>query len=184
MPFCTQCGQENPSGSNFCSRCGAPLERADIADDATVTTSPVATGSSHDSGDTTKTIPVVPAGDDEAPTPGSAEDEVIQDLAAKTAVLFVRRGESDASKYVIAADSVVAGRSPASDIFLDDITVSRKHVVLERSPEGIVVRDVGSLNGTYVNRKLIEGPTLLHTGDELQIGKFRLAYYPSPHGFS
>jgi len=72
----------------------------------------------------------------------------------------------------------MSGRHPDSDIFLDDVTVSRKHAIFRRTPQGFVVRDVGSLNGTYVNRERIDQAPL-HQGDEVQIGKFRLVYYAS-----
>ena len=75
-------------------------------------------------------------------------------------------------------DEVMSGRHPDSDIFLDDVTVSRKHAVFRRTENGFVMRDVGSLNGTYVNRELVDEVTLT-TGDEVQIGKFRLVFYAS-----
>ncbi|HWH13111.1 MAG TPA: FHA domain-containing protein [Miltoncostaeaceae bacterium] len=72
---------------------------------------------------------------------------------------------------------VTIGRSPASDVFLDDVTVSRNHARIERDPGRIVLKDLGSLNGTYVNRRRIETEEVLENGDELQIGKFRLTYF-------
>src|SRR5690606_27519418 len=77
---------------------------------------------------------------------------------------------------------VTVGRHPDSDIFLDDVTVSRRHAEFHRGPQGFVVRDVGSLNGTYVNRDRID-EVLLVSGDEVQIGKFRLVYFASQRGF-
>ena len=76
---------------------------------------------------------------------------------------------------------VTAGRHQDSDIFLDDISVSRRHATFTRTPEGIVVKDLGSLNGTYVNRDLVDECLLRH-GDEVQIGKFRLVFFASPQG--
>jgi pSer/pThr/pTyr-binding forkhead associated (FHA) protein len=73
-------------------------------------------------------------------------------------------------------DRLTVGRSPSSDIFLDDVTVSRNHAVLSRGSDGVVLEDLGSLNGTYVNRRRIEARERLEDGDELQIGKFRLAF--------
>ena len=73
---------------------------------------------------------------------------------------------------------MLSGRHPESDIFLDDVTVSRKHAIFRRTEEGFVVHDVGSLNGTYVNRELVD-EVVLRTGDEVQIGKFRLVFYAS-----
>jgi pSer/pThr/pTyr-binding forkhead associated (FHA) protein len=90
-------------------------------------------------------------------------------------LLVVKRGPGAGSRYVLDAEVTRAGRHPESDIFLDDITVSRRHAEFVRQDDGYVVRDVGSLNGTYVNRERID-EVLLHTLDEVQIGKFKLAY--------
>ena len=88
------------------------------------------------------------------------------------------RGPNTGARFLLDDDEVMSGRHPDSDIFLDDVTVSRKHAVFRRTPGGFVVRDVGSLNGTYVNRELVDEITLT-TGDEVQIGKFRLVFYAS-----
>ena len=69
-----------------------------------------------------------------------------------------------------------AGRHPDSDIFLDDVTVSRRHAELERTADGYLVRDAGSLNGTYLNQKIVSGDTHLSNGDEIQVGKYKLSY--------
>ena len=84
-------------------------------------------------------------------------------------------------RYVLSAPLTTAGRHPRSDIFLDDITVSRRHVEVSRSPSGYVLRDVGSLNGTYVNRERIDEATL-NEGDEVQIGKFKLVFFGGRQG--
>lgn len=107
----------------------------------------------------------------------SAEDHAtIEALRPGTALLVVLRGPNTGARFLLDDDPIVAGRHPDSDIFLDDVTVSRKHAVFTRSGSGYAVRDAGSLNGTYVNRQLVdEAP--LHTGDEVQVGKFRLVYY-------
>ena len=97
------------------------------------------------------------------------------DLAGGVALLVVRRGPNEGSKYKLDAEVTRAGRHPDSDIFLDDITVSRRHAEFVREGSGYVVRDVGSLNGTYLNRERIETGPLKH-GDEVQIGKFRLVF--------
>ena len=73
------------------------------------------------------------------------------------------------------------GRHPDSEIMLDDITVSRRHAAIERTPEGYVVADAGSLNGTYVNQERIDR-AVLHHGDELQVGKFRLVLFERADG--
>ena len=85
------------------------------------------------------------------------------------------RGPNTGARFLLDDDEVVSGRHPDSDIFLDDVTVSRRHAIFRRTPEGFVVRDVGSLNGTYVNRELVEAATLT-TGDEVQIGKYKLTF--------
>jgi hypothetical protein len=92
------------------------------------------------------------------------------------ALLVVLRGPNTGARFLLDDDEVMSGRHPDSDIFLDDVTVSRKHAVFRRTDNGFVVRDVGSLNGTYVNRELVDHAAL-RTGDEVQIGKFRLVFY-------
>ena len=100
------------------------------------------------------------------------------ELEAGDALLVVRKGPNEGSKYVLDAEVTRAGRHPDSDIFLDDITVSRRHAEIVRRADGFHVVDVGSLNGTYVNRDRVE-EAMLSNGDELQIGKFRLVFYGS-----
>jgi pSer/pThr/pTyr-binding forkhead associated (FHA) protein len=87
----------------------------------------------------------------------------------------VKRGPNAGSRYALDAVVTKAGRHPESDIFLDDITVSRRHAEFHRRERGYVVRDVGSLNGTYLNRERIEEADL-SSGDEVQIGKFKLVF--------
>src|SRR5699024_6631183 len=99
-------------------------------------------------------------------------------LRPGTALLIVLRGPNAGARFLLDDDEVSSGRHPSSDIFLDDVTVSRRHAVFAREGEGYLVRDVGSLNGTYVNRERID-ESVLHQGDEVQIGKFRLVYYRS-----
>ena len=107
----------------------------------------------------------------------SAEDQAtIEALRPGTALLVVLRGPNTGARFLLDDDEVAAWRHPDSDIFLDDVTVSRKHALFVSSDDGYVVRDSGSLNGTYVNRERID-EAALHTGDEVQIGKFRLVYY-------
>jgi pSer/pThr/pTyr-binding forkhead associated (FHA) protein len=88
----------------------------------------------------------------------------------------VKRGPNAGSKFVLESDVTRAGRHPDSDIFLDDITVSRRHAEIHRAGGGYKVRDAGSLNGTYLNRERIDEAPLAN-GDELQIGKFRLVFF-------
>jgi pSer/pThr/pTyr-binding forkhead associated (FHA) protein len=100
-------------------------------------------------------------------------------LPRGSALLVVQRGPSAGSRFLLDTDVVAAGRHPDSEIFLDDVTVSRRHAEFRRGPDGFRVRDVGSLNGTYVNRDRID-EVVLTGGDEVQIGKFRLVYFASP----
>ena len=99
----------------------------------------------------------------------------IEALPADSALLVVKRGPNAGSRFPLDKELVTAGRHPQSDIFLDDVTVSRRHAEFRRVSGGFEVSDVGSLNGTYVNREPIESSALTN-GDEVQIGKFRLVY--------
>jgi pSer/pThr/pTyr-binding forkhead associated (FHA) protein len=105
-----------------------------------------------------------------------ADQATVEALRPGTALLVVLRGPNTGARFLLDDDEVNSGRHPDSDIFLDDVTVSRKHANFRREGQTFVVRDVGSLNGTYVNRERIDEVTL-HTGDEVQIGKFRLVFY-------
>ncbi len=107
----------------------------------------------------------------------SAEDQATIDaLRPGTALLVVLRGPNTGARFLLDDAEVSTGRHPDSDIFLDDVTVSRKHALFLQEGEGYAVQDVGSLNGTYVNRELVDR-AVLRTGDEVQIGKFRLVFY-------
>jgi len=97
-------------------------------------------------------------------------------LPRGSALLVVQRGPGAGNRFLLDEDVVTAGRHPESEIFLDDITVSRRHVEFRRTADGFTVSDVGSLNGTYVNRDRID-EAVLANGDEVQIGKFRLVYF-------
>ncbi len=90
--------------------------------------------------------------------------------------LAVRAGGPPGAMFALDQPEVTIGREPSADVFLDDVTVSRNHAVITRGPKGAALRDLGSLNGTYVNRRRIEGDEVLEDGDELQIGKFRLTF--------
>ncbi|HVW31307.1 MAG TPA: FHA domain-containing protein [Acidimicrobiia bacterium] len=152
--FCNQCGHRNPPGSNFCSSCGAALNLGETDD-------------------TTMTHVVTPAEERDADEDLKVS---IDELSPGTALLVVRRGPNEGSKYMLDAEVTRAGRHPDSDIFLDDITVSRRHAEIIRRADGFYVADVGSLNGTYVNRDRVEDAKLAN-GDELQIGKFKLVFF-------
>lgn len=97
-----------------------------------------------------------------------------------SALLVVQRGPNSGARFLLDGDRTTAGRKPSSDIFLDDVTVSRKHAEFYANEDGTFgVRDAGSLNGTYVNRERVE-KCVLRAGDEVQIGKYRMTYHPSP----
>ena len=113
------------------------------------------------------------AGDDSLP------GRVASSLPPGMALLVVRRGPNAGARFLLDHDVTTSGRHPDSDIFLDDVTVSRRHVEFHREGGGFSVHDVGSLNGTYVNREPVDVATLAG-GDEVQIGKFRLVYLTGP----
>jgi pSer/pThr/pTyr-binding forkhead associated (FHA) protein len=103
-------------------------------------------------------------------------DAEVPALQPGTALLRVFQGPNAGSRFLLDGEFTSAGRHPSSEIFLDDVTVSRKHAEFRRAADGFLVRDVGSLNGTYVNRERVD-ECVLQTGDEVQIGKFRLIIY-------
>ncbi|MDO4613469.1 MAG: FHA domain-containing protein [Actinomycetaceae bacterium] len=108
--------------------------------------------------------------------------EAVEQLPAGSALLVVQRGPNVGARFLLNSDTVSVGRKTSSDIFLDDVTVSRKHAQFYRLPSGgWGVRDAGSLNGTYVNRDRVDDVEL-SGGDEVQIGKFRMTYHPSLAG--
>nr|WP_083841721.1 FHA domain-containing protein [Mobilicoccus pelagius] len=110
----------------------------------------------------------------------SDDTSTIDALRPGTALLLVLRGPNTGARFLLDSAMTTTGRHPDSDIFLDDVTVSRKHAVFEQDGDTFVVRDVGSLNGTYVNRERIDS-AVLRAGDEVQIGKFRLVFHtPRP----
>ncbi len=181
MPFCTACGKQNPDDARFCAQCGHRL----------VTDEPAPEPGSQQAveespGETTSTITFGgPAKSGEHPAEESSLNEAdaaaVDALPAGSALLVVQRGPSAGSRFLLDTDLVSAGRHPDSEIFLDDVTVSRRHAEFRRGSEGYRVADVGSLNGTYVNRDRIDEVTL-QGGDEVQIGKFRLVYFASHSG--
>lgn len=133
--------------------------------------------------DSTLTFHAVPSGET-VESPGdswlsAADQAAVEALPAGSALLVVQRGPNSGARFLLDADRTTAGRRPESDIFLDDVTVSRKHAEFLRRDAQFVVRDVGSLNGTYVQRDRID-EAVLRAGDEVQIGKYRLVFHPSP----
>jgi pSer/pThr/pTyr-binding forkhead associated (FHA) protein len=150
--FCNQCGHANPQHANFCSSCGEPL------------------GARRDDRTQTQSVPIT--GDD------ATDHEVslaLDELSEGQGLLVVRRGPGSGSRFALDRDVITIGRHPQSDIFLDDVTVSRRHAEVVRSAEGYEVRDVGSLNGTYLNRERLDSAPMVN-GDELQIGRFKLVF--------
>jgi pSer/pThr/pTyr-binding forkhead associated (FHA) protein len=162
MQTCSQCGNQNTDEAKFCSQCGHPLEPTAVETTATISFG----------GPTAKTD-----GEDRAIL-NEADAAAADALPAGSALLIVQRGPGAGSRYLLDTDVVSAGRHPDSDIFLDDITVSRRHVEFHRAEGSYRVHDVGSLNGTYVNRDRIDD-ALLQNGDEVRIGKFRLVFFAS-----
>lgn len=116
-----------------------------------------------------------------APAVSVDDAAAVEALPAGSALLIAQRGPTAGARFLLDAARTTAGRHPSSDIFLDDATVSRKHAEFLAAGGGYTVRDVGSLNGTYVNRERIDQADL-RAGDEVQIGKYRLTYHPSPRG--
>ncbi|MFS3129162.1 FHA domain-containing protein [Nocardioides sp. Bht2] len=170
MPFCTNCGKQNPDDARFCSQCGTR-----IAVDTPAAESPV---------ESTATITfgasgVTPETDDRGV--GVTESAAVDALPEGHALLVVQRGPSAGARFLLDTDVVTAGRHPESEIFLDDVTVSRRHAEFRRTGLTFTVTDVGSLNGTYVNRDRID-EVILADGDEVQIGKFRLVFFTGRTG--
>ncbi len=166
---CWSCGEAVTDGAN-CPKCGADqLSQTRSIDLTSIRATP------------TPTPNYVP-GQTDGTALTTAEDDAVTALPPDRALLIVKRGPQAGSRFLLDSDQTTVGRSAASDIFLDDVSVSRKHAVFVRragvaTGVNFVVTDVGSLNGTYVNRARIESVELV-AGDEVQIGKFRLVFYP------
>jgi ribosomal protein L40E len=175
LPVCTRCGHRNPEASRFCSNCGAPLRPGVQAERASETTSTISiSGLEAYDAETT--------GQNLTPSLSPEAQAAVDALPLGSALLVVRRGPNSGSRFLLDGELTTAGRHPQSDIFLDDVTVSRRHVEFRRGQDGLfTVADVGSLNGTYVNRERIDSVALAN-GDEVQIGKYRLVFYASQRG--
>ncbi len=146
--YCQECGFQNQEAANYCSRCGALLTKDEV--------------------ETTQSF--MP--EEGAPEPA----DVLEELGVTGPALVVRSGGGRAGEtFHPEGDSTTVGRSPDCGIFLDDVTVSRKHAVLVRRDGEIFIEDQGSLNGTFVNRKRVESARL-EDGDEVQIGKYRMTF--------
>lgn len=101
----------------------------------------------------------------------------VSDIPAGKAALVVLRGPNAGEIWTLDSDKIEVGRTDDNGLYLDDITVSRRHAVIEKNSSGWSLTDLGSLNGCYINKVLIETPTELNSGDEIQIGKFRFSFY-------
>ena len=149
---CPECGFSNDEGANYCQRCGAFLAQSDPPPGVATATYKV--------GET-----------------GELEEIPLEDVVARGAALVIRAGGGRAGEsFPLEGERLTVGRRPDSDIFLDDVTVSRDHALLVRRGSDYYLDDCGSLNGTYVNRRRIESHRLID-GDELQVGKYKLTFF-------
>jgi hypothetical protein len=148
--YCPECGFQNPEAANYCSRCGALLVKDEPGSETTMSY-----------------------------TPEDAEEGAaltLEELGTEGPALVVRSGGGRAGEHFVPqGERTTIGRSPDCDIFLDDVTVSRKHAVLVQKDDAYYIEDQGSLNGTFLNRRRIESGRL-ENGDELQIGKYKLSF--------
>ncbi|MEA2377016.1 MAG: hypothetical protein QOK00_685 [Thermoleophilaceae bacterium] len=148
---CPECGFVNAEGANYCQKCGAFLGEAESG-----------------KGDTTEVYQVDESGDLKAVD--------LEEVTHEGATLVIRSGGGRAGEaFNVTSERMTIGRSPEAEIFLDDVTVSRNHALLVGRRDGLYIDDLGSLNGTYVNRRRIESHRL-QNGDELQVGKYKLTY--------
>jgi pSer/pThr/pTyr-binding forkhead associated (FHA) protein len=146
---CPECGFQNPEAANYCARCGALLIRDEGGPHATMAFTPEEVAD---------------------------DDGALPELALEATALVVRSGGGRAGEtFTVESDETIIGRSPECEIFLDDVTVSRRHAALARRDDGFYINDLGSLNGTYVNRRRVESAKL-SDGDDVQIGKYRLTF--------
>ena len=149
---CPECGFVNAEGANYCQKCGAFLAEAEAGKP----------------GDTTEVYQVDEAGDLKAVD--------LEEVTHEGATLVIRSGGGRSGEaFNVTSERMTIGRSPEAEIFLDDVTVSRNHALLVARRDGLYIDDLGSLNGTYVNRRRIESHRL-QNGDELQVGKYKLTY--------
>ncbi len=150
--YCHNCGTRNPTGAKFCGACGNTLQPADAAE---------------------TTISFIP----EVPTYETEEVSFpVEEIEEGKAVLVVKKGPEAGTNFFLEKDVVTCGRDSASDIFLDDVTVSRRHAEIRRDSSGFKIVDSDSLNGTFVNRNRVNSAALKN-GDEIQIGKFKLVIF-------
>ncbi len=146
--YCPECGFQNPEASNFCSKCGALI----VTEDESASTMSF------------------------TPDEGDEEGAVSYDEFDRPALVVRAGGGRVGESFHPQAERTTIGRSPDCEIFLDDVTVSRRHAVLVQHGDRFTVEDQGSLNGTFLNRRRIDAESELEDGDELQIGKYRLIF--------
>jgi hypothetical protein len=148
--YCPECGFQNPEASNYCSRCGAHLVKEEGGSDTTLSFTP---------------------------EEGDVETLAETGLGISGPALVVRSGGGRSGEtFRPSGPRTMIGRSPECDVFLDDVTVSRRHALLVQEEHGFKIEDQGSLNGTFLNRRRIESAQL-EDGDEVQIGKYRLTFF-------
>jgi pSer/pThr/pTyr-binding forkhead associated (FHA) protein len=166
MPYCTNCGKANADDARFCSQCGTRLagDEAPAAPAPADSTATISIGGSERS-DVSSDRQLYPV-----------DAAAVDALPVGSALLVVQRGPGAGSRFLLDNDVTTAGRHADSEIFLDDVTVSRRHATFTREGNTFTVADAGSLNGTYVNRDRIDTVVLKDT-DEVQIGKYRLVFF-------
>jgi predicted RNA-binding Zn-ribbon protein involved in translation (DUF1610 family) len=147
--YCPECGFQNPETANYCAKCGALLVRDESGSDTTMSYTP---------------------------EEGEEEGTILDEIKAEGPALVVRSGGGRAGEhFLLESEATTVGRSPDCDVFLDDVTVSRRHARVLRRDGQFFIEDQGSLNGTFLNRRRIESGAL-EDGDELQIGKYKLTF--------
>lgn len=149
--YCTNCGTTVPDQANFCPSCGTPIKRPQ---GTSGTTASIDLTGGPDHREHLDDLPELPAG---------------------TGMLVVVRGPSAGARFLLDRDVITIGRHPDADLFLDDVTVSRNHAEIHLTEQGPQLRDMKSLNGTYVSGSRVD-EHLLVTGDEVQVGRFKLVY--------
>ena len=201
---CPECGFVNAEGANYCQKCGAYLSRPEGSDEPTTMTYKVDETGEYTPVDIDEEVGkagaalVIRSGGGRAGESFTLDDERGGDqttitykvdetgelkavdldrvVEAEGAALVIRSGGGRAGEsFAVEGERMAIGRSPDANVFLDDVTVSRNHALLVKRRDGLYVDDLGSLNGTYVNRRRIESHKL-QSGDELQVGKYKLTY--------
>jgi pSer/pThr/pTyr-binding forkhead associated (FHA) protein len=148
--YCPECGFQNPEAANYCAKCGALLVKDESGSDTTMSYTPE-------------------EGDEESA-------DILEEIKTDGPALVVRSGGGRAGEhFLLENEQTTVGRSPDCDVFLDDVTVSRRHAEVLKRDRQFFIEDKGSLNGTFLNRRRIEAGQL-EDGDEVQIGKYKLTF--------